>query len=91
MTKLNKTTQKAKRWIEQYFNSYCLSVQTFYKNCSSAKIEIEKEILAKMDSLECVCYRVLNGNCFYFTCGYLSLDKKTLYIETSCNTFEIAL
>ena len=40
---------------------------------------------------DCYNYRVLNGNCFYFTCGYTSRDGKTLYIETSCNTFEIEL
>lgn len=90
-TKLNKTTKRAIDWIRQYEKSDCLSVQTFYKNCSLTKIEIEREILVKMDSLECVRYRVLNGNCFHFVAGYLSQDKKTLYIETASNTFEIAL
>lgn len=90
-TKLNKTTQKAKTWIDTYFQSSCFSVRDFYGHCSNEKIRIEKNIKNKMIENNCHDYRVLNGNCFYFTCGYMSEDDNTLYIETACNTFEISL
>jgi len=91
MTKLNKTTQKAESWIRQYNESNFFSVKSFYGRCSDEKIRIENDLLEKMHSLDCCDFRILNGNCFYFTCGYVSKDYKKLYVETSCNTFEIDL
>lgn len=90
-TKLNKTTKKASDWIKQYEKSDCYSVNRFYGRCSSTKIEIEEGLLSKVRENNCIGYKILSGNCFYFTCGYLSQDKKTLYIETMSNTFEIEL
>lgn len=90
-TKLNKSTQKASRWIEQYNKSTCYSVTNFYGNCSYEKRAIEQKIKNKMDINDFTCYRVLSGNSFYFTCGYITSDKKTLFIETACNIFEIEL
>ena len=90
-TKLNKTTQKAEHYIKCYFQSSCFSVRDFYGRCSDEKIRIEKNIRNKMFENDCIDYRVLCGNCFYFTCGYMSRDENTLYIETSGNTFEIDL
>jgi hypothetical protein len=90
-TKLNKTTQKAESWIKSYFMSSCFSVLDFYKTCSSEKRQAEKDIKQKMIENNCHDYRILNGNCFYFTCGYMSKDDNILYIETACNTFEIDL
>lgn len=90
-TKLNKTTQKASNWIKQYKKSDCYSVNRFYGRCSSAKIEIEKELLSKVCENNCIGYKILSGNCFYFVAGYMSRDRRTLYIETMSNTFEIAL
>lgn len=90
-TKLNKTTQKAEGWIKQYFNSSCFSVRDFYGRCSDEKISIERKIREKMYQNKCTDYRVLNGNCFYFTCGYMDKHENILYIETACNTFEIDL
>lgn len=90
-TKLNKTTKKAERWIKEYKNSFNYSVRDFYKSCSYDKMQAEKDIINKMNDNKCYGYKILNGNTFYFTCGYKSEDGKTLYIETSCNTFEIAL
>ena len=91
MTKLNKTTQRAKRWIDLYNKSICYSVESFYGRCSSAKIRIENDIQERMKEMNCFDYRVINGNTFYFTCGYCSRDSKKLYIETSSNIFEIDL
>ena len=90
-TKLNKTTKKAEKWIKEYKNSFCSSVKTFYDKCSSAKVEVENTIKKRITANNCHSYKVLNGNCSHFTCGYMSRDNKTLFIETASNFFEIEL
>ena len=90
-TKLNKSTQKASRWIEAYNASNYYSVTTFYGRCSYEKITIENDIKNKMVENNCHDYRVLSGNCFHFVCGYKNNDNTILYIETIGNTWEIKL
>ncbi len=90
-TKLNKTTQKAERWIKQYFTSSCFSVKNYYGRCSQEKISIEEKIRDRIISKNLHGYKILNGNCFYFTCGYMDESENILYIETSCNIFAIDL
>ena len=90
-TKLNKTTKKAEKWVKEYKNSFCSSVKTFYGKCSDTKVEAEKTIKKRIMANNCRNYKVLNGNCSYFTCGYMSRDDKTLFIETVSNIFEIEL
>lgn len=90
-TKLNKGTQKAERYIKMYENATCTSVMNFYSRPSYRKMAIEKELIKKMNDNKCYDYRVLGGNSTFFTCGYKAEDGKTLFIETACNTFEIAL
>lgn len=88
-TKLNNTTQKARRYIKAYEESTCHSVQFFYGRPSYRKISIEEKIKNRMATENCIGYRVLGGNSSFFTCGYRSSDNKKLYIETYCNIFEI--
>ena len=88
-TKLNKTTKKAEKWIKEYKKSFCISVKTFYGKCSSAKVEAENTIKKRITEKNCHNYYVLNGNCSYFTCAYLSSENKTLFFETVSNIFEI--
>lgn len=90
-TKLNKTTQKAESWIKQYFSSSCFSVRDFYSNCSQSKISIEQSIRARMLKNDLIDYRIINGNCFYFTVGYTDKSENILYIETASNIYEIDL
>ena len=90
-TKLNKTTKKAEAWINGYFQSSCFSVLDFYGRCSDEKREAEKRIRNRMIENDYTDYRVIGGKCFYFTCGYMSRDENTLYIETASNIFEIDL
>ena len=90
-TKLNKNTKKAKTWIEQYFTSSCFCVESFYKNPSITKRHLELEIRDKMFNNNLINYKILNGNSFYFTCGYMDITQNILYIETACNIFEIDL
>lgn len=90
-TKLNKTTKKAKNWIEKYFDSSCYSVRDYYSSRVFAKEKIELKIKNRMDTNNLVDYKIISGNCHYFTCGYMTTDKKTLFVETVSNIFEIEL
>ena len=90
-TKLNKNTKKADYYKRLYNMADCSSVDGFYNNPSYTKRQIEKTIREKMIDNDCINYRVLCGNSSFFTCGYTSRNRKTLYIETSGNTFEIEL
>ena len=90
-TKLNKSTERASRWINSYNRADYTSVEDFYSRPSYNKINAERKCLERMNSINGYGYRVLGGNSSFFTCGYKSEDGKTLYIETHCNTFEIAL
>lgn len=90
-TKLNKTTQKAEGWIKQYFASSYFSVRNYYGRCSYEKIRIEQKIRDRISRENLVDYRVLNGNSFYFTVGYMDKSENILYIETSYNIYEIDL
>lgn len=86
-----KTTQKARKWIKEYKNSFCSSVNNFYGHCSSAKIHAENACKNRMLENNCHNYKVLNGNCSYFTCDYMSSDNKTLFIKTASKIYEIEL
>lgn len=90
-TKLNKTTKKAEKWINAYFNSNCYSVSDFYTSKAESKKSIESVIKARLIDYDLIGYKVINGNTFYFTCGYMTADKKTLFIETAYSIYEIEL
>ena len=89
--KLNKTTKKAEKWIREYLNSDCFSVRDFYRVEVHKKAYIEHTIKTRLDIDHLIGYKVINGNCFYFTCGYMTADKKTLFVETTSNIYEIEL
>ena len=90
-TKLNKNTQRAKNWIDSYFHSTCLSVRDFYKSRVLRKESIEDAIRRRMIEENLTDYRIVSGNGFYFTCGYMNESENILYIETAYNIFEIDL
>ena len=89
--KLNNTTKKAKAWVREFNNSTCYSITNFYDRCSAKKINAEDQCKKRMIENNCYNFRIINGNCFYFTCGYMSKDNKVLYIETVENIFSIEL
>lgn len=90
-TKLNKTTQRAKNWIELYNSSNYYSVCDWYKSRTPRKESIENSIKQRIKEEGLKAYKIVSANGFYFTCGYKSQDGKTLYIETVSNIYEIAL
>lgn len=90
-TKLNKTTQKAKRWIDSYFGSHIFSVRDAYTTRVYRKESIEERIKERMRNENLHDYRVVSANSSFFTIGYMDETENTLYIETACNIFEIDL
>jgi hypothetical protein len=91
MKTLNKNTQKAENWIKTYFMSHYFSVNQFYSNPSYNKVKAEKDCINRMIELNGTGYKVLGGNCMFFTCGYMDKTENTLYIETYENTYKIPL
>lgn len=91
VTKLNKTTKRAESWINAYFDSSCYSVSDFYASSAYRKKSIESAIKNRLIYNNLIGYKVIYGNTFYFTCGYMSADKKTLYIETASKIYAIEL
>ena len=91
MVTLNRETERAKRWINSYNKSYFYSVKQFYCNPSQFKINAEMDCINRMVKMDGKNYRVLGGNSSFFTCGYMSKNEDTLFIETHCNTFAIPL
>ena len=90
-TKLNKTTKKAESWIAAYIASRCYSVSDLYASNVPNKRSIESAIKTRLIADNLIGYKVINGNRFYFTCGYMTADKKTLFVETASNIYEIEL
>ena len=91
VTKLNKTTKKAKKWIDAYLNSNCSAVSNFYVSEVDNKESIELAIKTRLSDDHLIGYKVICGNCFYFTCGYMTVDKKTLFVETASKIYAIEL
>jgi hypothetical protein len=89
MTKLNKTTKKAQAFIDSYERATGTTLSDIYGSYSSAKAQAERDCRDRMAQLNAYDFRMMSGNSFAFTCGYRTDD--TLYIETSANTYAIAL
>ena len=86
MTQVIKSeSAKGQTYINLYNRSKYYSVTDYYKNPSSAKRSAEREILSQS---ECTGYKVLGGNCNFFTAGWL--DKQdNLHIETASSSYVI--
>ena len=94
MTTLSKARQKHYAVI-YLTEQHAKSVTTFYKNCSYAKQQAEKEILERMKKYNGYDYQVIGGNCSAFTAIWVykrGCDNKTiLVVETYAHTYEIDL
>lgn len=90
-TKLNKTTKKAKAFINAYFGSHYLTVRDCYSTRTYTKESIEDKILNRIYSEGMTDYRIISFNTFHFTCGYMNKTENILYVETASNIFEIDL
>ncbi len=90
-TKLNKTTKRAKGWIDSYFMSHKYSVRDCYTTRSYTKEAIEARIKERIRNEGMTNYKVISYNGFYFTCGYMDKTENILYVQTASNIFEIDL
>lgn len=90
-TKLNKTTQKARNWIDSYFKSHKFSVRDCYTTRAYTKEAIEDKIKERIYNEGMTDYRIISYNGFYFTCGYMDKTQNILYVETASNIFKIDL
>ena len=83
--RIKEESVKGQMYIELFNKSRHFSVREFYRNPSSEKIAAENKILQKS---ELKAYRVLRGNSFSFTAGWLDNEDR-LHIETSCQSYVI--
>lgn len=87
MINLNKTTKKASSFIHQYETSTSHVLRDIYKNYSWNKEKAYNSCMQRMTELHGHDFRLLSGNSFHFSCGYII--ENDLIIETSCNTYRI--
>lgn len=85
--------QRREYYVQRFMHSDCTSVMNYYVKPSDTKVAIEQSIKSQMLERNGKCYRVLNGNAFYFTCAYVYLkdDAWILVVETPSNHLEYAL
>ena len=83
--RIKEESKKGQMYIELFNKSRHFSVREFYNNPSSKKIAAENKILQKS---ELKAYRVLSGNSFSFTAGWIDNENR-LHIETSCRSYVI--
>ena len=76
---------KGQVYMNLYNRSHYYSVTDFYKNPSSDKRSAEKGIISQP---ECTGYKVLRGNCYSFTAGWLD-KQNNLHIETASSSYVI--
>lgn len=91
---MKKYTKRQAQFIIAYENAKYKSVNELYKDPSHNKIRIEYRIREIMEKKNGYDYRVLCGNCMFFTCGYKyrNCDGNTvLRIETYANSYDIEL
>lgn len=89
MKTLNKNTKKAMGWLEAYTRAEGATVRTVYKRPSPRKMSIEDAILRNIKEEGGKDYRVISGNCSFFTCAYKVENK--LVVLTGFDRYEITL
>ena len=67
---INRNTQRGREFLQNYENARYTSVNDYYGRPSSLKVDAENEILAEMQEVGGVDYRITGGNSCLFTCAY---------------------
>lgn len=83
-----KELQAMVRYYNLYQKSTCFSVCDFYDKASIAKKVAENAIKYRMELCKGGDYRVLCGNCHYFTAAFM-MPGNTLYVKTSARNYVI--
>lgn len=87
MIRLNKDTQKAKRFIREYRNSNCTTLRDCYNNYSYAKQKAFDYCINKMEKMGGKYGCIIGYNCCFFTFAFEVNDKLIVICPT--NEYEI--
>ena len=89
MIKLKKETQKAKRFIREYRNSNCCTLDDCYNNYSYAKERAYDYCINKMEKMGGQLGCIISYNTCFFTFAFEVNDKLIVICPT--NEYEIQL
>lgn len=90
MIKLNKDTEKAKKFIKEYWNSNSSHLLECYNEYSYAKHNAYTYCINKMQKMNGYRGRILSYNKFIFTYAFMTNDNKLIVI-CPVNEYEIQL
>ena len=87
------TQAQRNEYIRRYYNSDCDTIRKFYKMPSNAKLMSEDFIKIRMLKANGHDYKILGGNCFEFSAGYIVGDETGVYliVETHFNIYYVEL
>ena len=90
MTKLKRNTQKARRFIKDYWTSSRYNLDDCYNNYSYAKENAYDYCINKQSKMNGYDGRILSYNTFVFTYAFMTDDNKLIVI-CPVNEYEIQL
>ena len=90
MIKLKRNTQKAKRFIKEYWTSSRYNLDDCYNNYSYAKQNAFDYCINKMQKMGGYDGRIISYNIFVFTYAFMTDDNKLIVICPT-NEYEIQL
>ena len=88
MKRIKKETRVGAYYIAKYQMAHAKSVTEFYKAPSELKKAAERHLLSLMASEEGRSYKIIGGNCFYFTAAWQTPEG--LRIITPGNSYLIS-
>ena len=72
------TKAERRNWIyNRYKCAVCMSLESFYKSCSEAKLTAERIIKSRMIDAKGTRYHIVSGNSMHFTCAYCFFNSDT--------------
>ena len=90
MTKLKRNTQKARRFIKEYWTSSRYNLDECYNNYSNAKYNAYKYCINKKDKMNGYDGRIISYNTCFFSYAFMTNDNKLIVICPT-NEYEIQL
>lgn len=85
MKRIKKSSKVGSYYLRRYERAKATSVEQFYKQPSSAKIEAEKACLCRMIQEHGEYYKILGGNLCMFTAAWRTAEG--LRVETRKNSY----
>lgn len=87
------TQAQRNEYIKRYYMSDCDTIRKFYRTPSNAKLMSEDFIKIRMSKANGHDYRILGGNDWEFSAGYIVGDETGVYliVETHYNIYYVEL